>query len=414
MRVEAEAGGVDDTAGGDQLDLVVAVPHRPAAERPVPEDEDLAALHRRVEPAERVPVDVRQPDAELGRALDVRRDRQRSGGRREHPRRDLDRSRDRRRNEGMRKQEKDKRPHRAVSVRGTVDEPGSLGEIERALRAEGFFEGGGERARRRRLPRLRPVAVAPPDRRVRAARAVPAPGGRAPDQAGRRAARPVRLRSRSASGSGLGRRCPRRRGRGRPRGDRGRRRLPGQPRPAPLGAVSRRPGRARRARSRPFDPLEPRPLVGDGWAIVSASPELFLARRGRRVWTMPIKGTRPLDADDDIAASEKDAAEHVMIVDLERNDLSRVCEPGQRPLAGADGRARAGGRPAPDEPRRGPSPRGRRPDRAARGDVPRAARSPARRRSRPSTTSRRSSRSAAARRWARSAASTRTATSTWR
>jgi para-aminobenzoate synthetase component 1 len=79
----------------------------------------------------------------------------------------------------------------------------------------------------------------------------------------------------------------------------------------------------------PLRPLEPRPLRGDGWAVVSASPELFLARRGRRIWTTPIKGTRPLDADDDdLASSEKDAAEHVMIVDLERNDLSRVCEPG--------------------------------------------------------------------------------------
>src|SRR5437867_4617603 len=44
---------------------------------------------------------------------------------------------------------------------------------------------------------------------------------------------------------------------------------------------------------------------------------------------MPIKGTRPLDADEDeLASSVKDSAEHVMIVDLERNDLSRVCEPG--------------------------------------------------------------------------------------
>ena len=75
-------------------------------------------------------------------------------------------------------------------------------------------------------------------------------------------------------------------------------------------------------------PLEPRPLVGDGWAVVSASPERFLSRRGRRVWTEPIKGTRPLGAAADLRDSEKDAAEHVMIVDLERNDLSRVCEPG--------------------------------------------------------------------------------------
>ncbi|HEY7693884.1 MAG TPA: anthranilate synthase component I family protein [Gaiellaceae bacterium] len=78
----------------------------------------------------------------------------------------------------------------------------------------------------------------------------------------------------------------------------------------------------------PLEPLEPRPLLGDGWAVVSASPELFLARRGPRIWTKPIKGTRPLGEADDLAGSEKDAAEHVMIVDLERNDLARVCEPG--------------------------------------------------------------------------------------
>jgi para-aminobenzoate synthetase component 1 len=77
----------------------------------------------------------------------------------------------------------------------------------------------------------------------------------------------------------------------------------------------------------PLHPLHPEPLAGDGWTIVSASPELFLARRGHRVWTSPIKGTRPLE-DDGLADSQKDAAEHVMIVDLERNDLSRVSEPG--------------------------------------------------------------------------------------
>jgi para-aminobenzoate synthetase component I len=75
----------------------------------------------------------------------------------------------------------------------------------------------------------------------------------------------------------------------------------------------------------PLRPLEGRPFAGDGWAIVSASPELFLARRGRRLWTKPIKGTRPAGEDVD---DPKDEAEHVMIVDLERNDLSRVCEPG--------------------------------------------------------------------------------------
>jgi len=90
----------------------------------------------------------------------------------------------------------------------------------------------------------------------------------------------------------------------------------------------------------PLRPLEPRPLAGDGWAIVSASPELFLARRGSRIWTAPIKGTRPAGVP---ISSAKDAAEHVMIVDLERNDLSRVCATGsirwpellaERPMAG--------------------------------------------------------------------------------
>jgi para-aminobenzoate synthetase component 1 len=90
-------------------------------------------------------------------------------------------------------------------------------------------------------------------------------------------------------------------------------------------------------------PLHGRPLSGDGWTIASASPELFLGRRGRRVWTMPIKGTRPAGWSGALAEAEKDAAEHTMIVDLERNDLSRVCEPGsvrwpelmrERPLAG--------------------------------------------------------------------------------
>jgi para-aminobenzoate synthetase component I len=78
----------------------------------------------------------------------------------------------------------------------------------------------------------------------------------------------------------------------------------------------------------PLAPLVPAPLHGDGWSIVSASPELFLARRGDRVWTSPIKGTRPLGAAAELAGAEKDSAEHTMIVDLERNDLSRVCVPG--------------------------------------------------------------------------------------
>jgi para-aminobenzoate synthetase component I len=75
----------------------------------------------------------------------------------------------------------------------------------------------------------------------------------------------------------------------------------------------------------PLRPLHSRPFVGDGWAIVSASPELFLSRRGEWLQTKPIKGTRPAGEDVD---DPKDTAEHVMIVDLERNDLSRVCQTG--------------------------------------------------------------------------------------
>ncbi|MDT4933815.1 MAG: para-aminobenzoate synthetase / 4-amino-4-deoxychorismate lyase [Pseudonocardiales bacterium] len=66
-------------------------------------------------------------------------------------------------------------------------------------------------------------------------------------------------------------------------------------------------------------------------AVVSLSPELFLRRRGRDVVTAPIKGTWPRtrgEGPDALRRSAKDAAENVMIVDLMRNDLGRVCEIG--------------------------------------------------------------------------------------
>ena len=64
-------------------------------------------------------------------------------------------------------------------------------------------------------------------------------------------------------------------------------------------------------------------------AVASFSPELFLRRTGDEVLTSPIKGTAPLDSDpDELTASAKDRAENVMIVDLMRNDLGRVCTPG--------------------------------------------------------------------------------------
>jgi para-aminobenzoate synthetase component 1 len=67
-------------------------------------------------------------------------------------------------------------------------------------------------------------------------------------------------------------------------------------------------------------------LTGDGWAIATASPETLVEVRGGRVITRPIKGTRPATAAGrhELLASAKERAEHVMIVDLERNDLARL------------------------------------------------------------------------------------------
>ena len=74
----------------------------------------------------------------------------------------------------------------------------------------------------------------------------------------------------------------------------------------------------------------------DDFAILSASPERFLQVNGASVATRPIKGTRPRGATPaqdaalaaELEASDKDRAENVMIVDLMRNDLYRVSEPG--------------------------------------------------------------------------------------
>ena len=73
----------------------------------------------------------------------------------------------------------------------------------------------------------------------------------------------------------------------------------------------------------------------DDWTVMSASPERFLCLDGREVEARPIKGTRKRalgpEADlfvrDELRESAKDRAENVMIVDLLRNDLSRVCQP---------------------------------------------------------------------------------------
>ena len=62
-----------------------------------------------------------------------------------------------------------------------------------------------------------------------------------------------------------------------------------------------------------------------GLEIASASPELFLSRSGKMIKTSPIKGTI---REQETSFGEKDKAENLMIVDLMRNDLGRICEPG--------------------------------------------------------------------------------------
>jgi para-aminobenzoate synthetase / 4-amino-4-deoxychorismate lyase len=84
-------------------------------------------------------------------------------------------------------------------------------------------------------------------------------------------------------------------------------------------------------------------VAGPWGTVASLSPELFLARTGRTVRSAPIKGTRPAGGRAALAESEKDRAENVMIVDLVRNDLGRVCRPGTvRVTALAEVRPHAG------------------------------------------------------------------------
>jgi anthranilate synthase component 1 len=87
----------------------------------------------------------------------------------------------------------------------------------------------------------------------------------------------------------------------------------------------------RRANPAPFAGL----LQWNEWAIVSSSPERLVEVRDGIAQTRPIAGTRPrLAGDDDgsrmreLIANPKERAEHIMLIDLERNDLGRVCVPG--------------------------------------------------------------------------------------
>ncbi|WP_049620867.1 aminodeoxychorismate synthase component I [Frateuria defendens] len=83
----------------------------------------------------------------------------------------------------------------------------------------------------------------------------------------------------------------------------------------------------------------PAPFAGllqqPGWAVASSSPERLVEVRGDAAQARPIAGTRPrLPGEDEAArirelhAHPKERAEHVMLIDLERNDLGRVCRPG--------------------------------------------------------------------------------------
>ena len=76
-------------------------------------------------------------------------------------------------------------------------------------------------------------------------------------------------------------------------------------------------------------------FIQPGWSLASSSPERLVSVRDGLVETRPIAGTRPRLATDDEAARvrelvghPKERAEHVMLIDLERNDLGRVCVPG--------------------------------------------------------------------------------------
>jgi len=87
----------------------------------------------------------------------------------------------------------------------------------------------------------------------------------------------------------------------------------------------------RQANPAPFAGLLQQP----GWAVVSSSPERLVEVRDGLAQTRPIAGTRPRTPGDDesarileLSTHPKERAEHVMLIDLERNDLGRVCVPG--------------------------------------------------------------------------------------
>ena len=77
-------------------------------------------------------------------------------------------------------------------------------------------------------------------------------------------------------------------------------------------------------------------VVRDDFAVISSSPERLLRLRAGQIETRPIAGTRPRDEHsetghfrkDELLGDPKERAEHIMLIDLERNDLGRICSPG--------------------------------------------------------------------------------------
>ncbi len=88
----------------------------------------------------------------------------------------------------------------------------------------------------------------------------------------------------------------------------------------------------RKANPAPFSGL----MTHQNFAIVSSSPERLVSTHRGQVETRPIAGTRPRDKDkskdqaliDELTVHPKEKAEHIMLIDLERNDLGRICKPG--------------------------------------------------------------------------------------
>ena len=219
----------------------------------------------------------------------------------------------------------------------------------------------------------------------------------------------------SGAGSPPGRTPTTPRGRaGGTRGHRRRRGLPGQPGPAPLRPVRGRPRGAVVEALHACARCMAGHSHGDGWAIVSASPELFLARRGDASGRCPSRA--PARAAEPPTARVGQGCRRARHDRGPRAQRPRPRLPArQRPLAGAH--ARAGRWPAWSTSSRGSKGRlrdGRTLDRAACGDVPgrlgdgRPEDRGARSHPRPGAGRPR------APRWARSGRSGRTATSTWR